>query len=325
MSILARDGLIGSELGFNTSKYKLGRLCKHGHNWQGTGKSLRDKASNCMTCKGTKSVNRPFPYTIFHLSGLHSFDSTRTPLEVYVRYGVNPSEGVAFASERLCKHGHCFGDANHSLRFAKKKQDCFVCNRISHLKCVDSGKYRENRAKIYAKNKDAHNQDCLDRYYRNREQICKRISDRWSQIKTKVDAGELPRTFEGNPCKKCTSTYRYTIGNSCIYCCISRANARRENYQLDLKINGQEFYRRLKEFEFSCAYCQASFGDKSNKLHFDHFIPLSKGGSNSIGNIIPACGNCNNRKYNSMPFQWFSSQSFFDQKRWALIQSLVTL
>lgn len=32
-------------------------------------------------------------------------------------------------------------------------------------------------------------------------------------------------------------------------------------------------------------------------LQVDHRIPLARGGSNSIDNILPACGRCNRRKH----------------------------
>ncbi len=40
-----------------------------------------------------------------------------------------------------------------------------------------------------------------------------------------------------------------------------------------------------------CAYCKAIA-----PLHEDHRVPLSRGGSNSIDNILPACARCNLRK-----------------------------
>jgi 5-methylcytosine-specific restriction endonuclease McrA len=40
-----------------------------------------------------------------------------------------------------------------------------------------------------------------------------------------------------------------------------------------------------------CAYCAAVA-----VVHADHRIPLARGGSNSIDNIVPACRSCNLRK-----------------------------
>jgi len=41
-----------------------------------------------------------------------------------------------------------------------------------------------------------------------------------------------------------------------------------------------------------CAYCGS--GDR---IEADHRIPLCRGGSNEIGNILPACRHCNRRKH----------------------------
>lgn len=45
-----------------------------------------------------------------------------------------------------------------------------------------------------------------------------------------------------------------------------------------------------------CFYC-----GKNEKMTIDHFIPLSKGGSNYITNIVPACKSCNTAKGSLMP------------------------
>lgn len=42
-----------------------------------------------------------------------------------------------------------------------------------------------------------------------------------------------------------------------------------------------------------CGYC-----GKKRKLTVDHKMPLSKGGSNTIDNIMPACISCNTSKRN---------------------------
>lgn len=48
-----------------------------------------------------------------------------------------------------------------------------------------------------------------------------------------------------------------------------------------------------------CSYC----GIKS-KLTMDHVVPLSRGGTHTIGNVVPACGPCNFRKGRRFLTEW---------------------
>ena len=48
---------------------------------------------------------------------------------------------------------------------------------------------------------------------------------------------------------------------------------------------------KLLEFDKKCAYCGAE-GD----MQRDHLVPLVDGGTNAIGNIVPACPSCNTAK-----------------------------
>ena len=52
-----------------------------------------------------------------------------------------------------------------------------------------------------------------------------------------------------------------------------------------------EFAALCELFENRCAYC-----DTDAKLTADHVVPLSKGGSDHIENILPACQPCNSSK-----------------------------
>ena len=59
-------------------------------------------------------------------------------------------------------------------------------------------------------------------------------------------------------------------------------------------------YERLKNRLFGlCGYC---FASPANTI--DHIIPLSRNGSNFIGNIMPACGNCNYSKGPKTIVEW---------------------
>lgn len=66
----------------------------------------------------------------------------------------------------------------------------------------------------------------------------------------------------------------------------------------------------LKKNGRVCFYC----GEALKKFHADHFIPLVKGGSNSIENIRLCCPGCNFSKHAKMPWEWkpdrFREQDF---------------
>ena len=64
-----------------------------------------------------------------------------------------------------------------------------------------------------------------------------------------------------------------------------RAAAPGENYTASQ-------FRALKAYYgHSCAYCA-----QRGQLVVEHIVPISKGGSNAIENIAPACATCNGRK-----------------------------
>jgi len=53
-----------------------------------------------------------------------------------------------------------------------------------------------------------------------------------------------------------------------------------------------EWQNLVAEYEHACAYC-GTIGT----LEQDHCVPLDRGGSNWISNILPACRVCNARKH----------------------------
>ncbi len=63
----------------------------------------------------------------------------------------------------------------------------------------------------------------------------------------------------------------------------------------------EEWGTTLHLFNNKCAYCSK---DLKNKSTVDHFLPVSKGGVNTIDNLVPACKSCNCKKHNKDPFQF---------------------
>jgi 5-methylcytosine-specific restriction endonuclease McrA len=97
---------------------------------------------------------------------------------------------------------------------------------------------------------------------------------------------------------------------------IRRRARKAENHSSDYSHN--DLRDRLQVFGGLCSYCLSSRGTS-----IDHFIPVSRGGSDALGNLLPCCKSCNSSKHNADPLEWYSRQSFFDRRQWLKILKLL--
>jgi 5-methylcytosine-specific restriction endonuclease McrA len=88
------------------------------------------------------------------------------------------------------------------------------------------------------------------------------------------------------------------------------------------KYSGADLMQRWEDFNGCCAYCGKGIAFKKETT-FDHFLPISQGGTDTIGNLIPACLNCNSQKQKQDPEIWYKKQPFFTRKRWRLILKIL--
>jgi 5-methylcytosine-specific restriction endonuclease McrA len=63
--------------------------------------------------------------------------------------------------------------------------------------------------------------------------------------------------------------------------------------------SGRDFLRLQRRFGGMCAYCTVRPGTER-----DHVIPLSRGGTDYIGNILPCCKPCNSTKNDRFIIEW---------------------
>lgn len=84
----------------------------------------------------------------------------------------------------------------------------------------------------------------------------------------------------------------------------ARGRARRE--AVEGVFDAQDLSAAFKRQSGRCLYCGCAVGSRGNrtKWHADHFIPISRGGTNHPENIVIACETCNLVKYNKMPWEW---------------------
>ena len=69
-------------------------------------------------------------------------------------------------------------------------------------------------------------------------------------------------------------------------------NHRARKLAADGSFTSGEWLALVGLFQGCCAYC-----GEAGPLEADHRIPLARGGSNAIANILPACRRCNARKH----------------------------
>jgi 5-methylcytosine-specific restriction endonuclease McrA len=66
------------------------------------------------------------------------------------------------------------------------------------------------------------------------------------------------------------------------------------------RVSDRELNRLIDRYRRSCAYC----GEGDASLHLDHVVPIARGGSNGIGNLLPACRDCNLSKNDRFVMEW---------------------
>ena len=75
-------------------------------------------------------------------------------------------------------------------------------------------------------------------------------------------------------------------------------------------ISPRDWKRVVNRHHGLCAYCK----DRPYE-HMDHVVPLSRGGTNTIGNVLPACADCNLSKHNRFLTEWTTRGG---ERRWRI-------
>lgn len=98
---------------------------------------------------------------------------------------------------------------------------------------------------------------------------------------------------------------------------IHNNRARAKRLGLETTFQWIDWVHILEAFEYACAFCGAS----GCLLDLEHLVPMSQGGPNTVGNVVPACRPCNAQKCRR-PLEDFAKQRGITAERLAEIAKL---
>lgn len=89
-----------------------------------------------------------------------------------------------------------------------------------------------------------------------------------------------------------------------------RAFLHKAKSRTNLKVKGSHTYEQwqslVEQHEHKCYYCGVLTTNEEGKtkLTRDHILPLSRGGTDDISNVVPSCKSCNGSKGNKTLEEW---------------------
>lgn len=147
----------------------------------------------------------------------------------------------------------------------------------------------ERVKEIQAQYRSKHDMAEYSRQYRNNHLEKRKQIERDSARKRRKELGEKYRIRDRNYAK--TEKAR---ANDRVQGQIKRAR----KHSAPGKFTKQDIQNIYQKQEGLCYWCKK---DLNNIYHIDHYIPLSRGGSNFPDNIVLACPHCNIARNNKLP------------------------
>jgi 5-methylcytosine-specific restriction endonuclease McrA len=163
---------------------------------------------------------------------------------------------------------------------------------------------REYHRQWHQKNKDKRNRQRMNLYWVN-WLVAQTQAVAWSRANPgKVKLSQLKfRNPDGYREYNRLRMIKYRRENRAIVNSISqkrRAQKKATVIEMDSIL---EFMKLVHSKEtFICEYCKNEFS--SSKVHFDHRIPLCRGGEHRIENICASCPRCNLTKVKKLLSEW---------------------
>lgn len=199
-----------------------------------------------------------------------------------------------------------------------KRAECKSCRSIE---------YNKNKENILSKNKvyrDKNKEEISERRKASRTERKEELSvkkreyyqknktrmlevNRLSRLKNKEKIAEYDKLRYKRDKEKIQTRQKSWDKTEKGIICKKRNKANRRLREGD-KISSKDTQLFLKQSNNKCYWCDTVINTKNSKsYHLDHYIPLAKGGENSIQNIVLSCPSCNLSKGAKDPIEFANS------------------
>ena len=302
--------VLDGEPRFDKSKHMLGPLCKHGHRWNGTDESLRLISSGkCVECRNEMDKRRYYS----------NLQANRDAARARMAAKLQDAEYRAISNERnrlnqarrraVNGRESRFGFVMPPGRPLSTSEAKIVRSLIEkghprdwkHLEplvvplaeeaLLRSAIGKAGRSPSVARLV----MDEQRRYWRENPEAKEEHDRWWAQEKWWLEYQTKPELRLYNRQK-------------------SKRRKAQIKSQTAHQIKPRHILERFAQFDHRCAYCGAE-GD----MQIEHVVPIAKGGTHALGNIVPACQRCNYSKHTNEVESWYRAQPFFSELRWRKI------
>ena len=134
-----------------------------------------------------------------------------------------------------------------------------------------------------------------ERYLKLKEKgIKQQLTEAQKEVKRLRDA-EYKQKHKEQLKEKKKNYYKSDIGKLNQKCAKQRQRARKYGH----KTTTNDIRKLLLQAQDKCYWCKSKL---NNNYHIDHYVPLSKGGTNEITNLVISCPKCNLEKNAKDPY-----------------------
>ena len=159
------------------------------------------------------------------------------------------------------------------------------------------------------------------RYKEKRDEILNQKKDYYERAKDKRLAYQ--KDYYANNIEDHQRRERYWRKNNALKRRIISERRRSLENSVLSNLTEKEWEDTLEYFNHSCAYCGITQDEHLKKfnerLHQEHIVPLTDGGTYTKDNIIPSCRKCNSTKGRQNFDYWYRNSKVYDYEKEHLI------